>query len=74
MNAEILCIGTEILLGDIVNTNGAFLAQQLAALGIDIFHQSVVGDNKDRLKKELRACLVKSGYCYYHRRAWPDLR
>ncbi len=60
MNAEILCIGTEILLGDIVNTNGAFLAQQLAALGIDIFHQTVVGDNKDRLKKSLELALCRA--------------
>jgi nicotinamide-nucleotide amidase len=53
MNAEILCIGTEILLGDIVNTDGAFLARQLAALGIDIYHQSVVGDNAERLKSSI---------------------
>ena len=60
MNAEILCIGTEILLGDIVNTNGAFLAQQLAALGIDIYHQSVVGDNADRLKQSLQLALSRA--------------
>ncbi|MGI5850120.1 MAG: competence/damage-inducible protein A [Christensenellales bacterium] len=60
MNAEILCIGSEILLGDIVNTNGAFLAQQLAALGIDIYHQSVVGDNANRLKKSLELALSRS--------------
>ncbi len=57
MNAEILCIGTELLMGDIVNTNAAFLARQLAALGIDIFHQSVVGDNIDRLKASLSLAL-----------------
>ena len=60
MNAEILCIGTEILLGDIVNTNGAFLAKQLASLGIDIFHQSVVGDNAERLKKSLELALSRA--------------
>lgn len=60
MNAEILCIGTEILLGDIVNTNGAFLAQQLAALGIDIYHQSVVGDNAKRLKESLKLALSRA--------------
>lgn len=60
MNAEILCIGTEILLGDIVNTNGAFLAQQLAALGIDIYHQSVVGDNAERLKASLELALSRA--------------
>lgn len=60
MNAEILCIGTEILLGDIINTNGAFLGRELAALGIDIYHQSVVGDNGGRLKKSLELALSRA--------------
>lgn len=60
MNAEVLCIGTEVLIGDIVNTNGAFLAQQLASLGIDIYHQSVVGDNVERLKKSLELALSRA--------------
>ena len=60
MNAEVLCIGTEILLGDIVNTNGAYLAQQLAALGIDIYHQSVVGDNPQRLADSLTLALSRA--------------
>ncbi len=60
MNAEILCIGTEILLGSIINTNGAFLAQQLAMLGIDIYHQSVVGDNTERLKSSLKLALSRA--------------
>lgn len=57
MNAEILCVGTELLLGDIVNTNSAFLARELAALGINVFHQSVVGDNPQRLKECLKKAL-----------------
>ena len=44
-SAEIIAIGTEILLGDIVNTNASYIAKGLAALGIDLFHQQVVGDN-----------------------------
>jgi nicotinamide-nucleotide amidase len=60
MNAEILCIGTELLLGDIVNTNGAYLAQQLAILGIDIYHQSVVGDNSQRLADSLKLALSRA--------------
>ena len=60
MIAEIICIGTEILLGDIVNTNGAFLSKELAALGIDMYHQSVVGDNAGRLKKSLELALSRS--------------
>ncbi len=51
--AEILCVGTEILLGDIINTDGAFLARELASLGISVYRQSVVGDNPARLKAAL---------------------
>lgn len=50
MNAEILAVGTEILLGDIVNTNAQYIAKGLAELGIDVFYQTVVGDNPQRLK------------------------
>lgn len=49
MNAEILAVGTELLLGDILNTNARYLSQQLAALGINVYYQTVVGDNKERL-------------------------
>lgn len=49
MNAEILSVGTEILLGDIVNTNAQYLSERFANLGINIFYQTVVGDNEDRL-------------------------
>ncbi|MPQ43262.1 competence/damage-inducible protein A [Clostridium tarantellae] len=51
MKAEIISIGTEILLGDIVNTNAQFLSKELANLGIDVYHQSVVGDNEERILK-----------------------
>lgn len=44
MKAEILCVGTELLLGEVVNTNAVFIAQQLAQIGIDLYHQTVVGD------------------------------
>ncbi|WP_058952745.1 competence/damage-inducible protein A [Clostridium tyrobutyricum] len=53
MKAEILCVGTEILLGDIVNTNAQFISRELASIGIDVYHQSVVGDNPKRLLEEL---------------------
>lgn len=49
MKAEIIAIGTEILLGDIVNSNAQYLAQQLATLGIDMYYQQVVGDNESRI-------------------------
>lgn len=47
--AEILCTGEELLLGDIVNTNAAFLSAQLTALGLRVYHHSVVGDDPKRL-------------------------
>jgi nicotinamide-nucleotide amidase len=49
MKAEIIAIGTEILLGDIVNSNAQYLAQELAVLGIDMYYQQVVGDNEKRI-------------------------
>ncbi len=53
MNAEIISVGTELLLGDIVNTDAAFISKRLAELGISMYRQSVVGDNRERLKKEI---------------------
>lgn len=49
MSAEIICIGTELLLGDILNGNAQFLAQQLASLGIPHYYQTAVGDNLERI-------------------------
>ena len=54
MSAEILCIGTELLLGNITNGNARWLAEQLAALGIAHQRQSVVGDNRTRLMAAVR--------------------
>jgi nicotinamide-nucleotide amidase len=53
MRAEILSIGTELLLGQITDTNATYLAQQLAGLGIDLFFVSQVGDNLERLTETL---------------------
>ena len=50
MSAEIICVGTELLLGDILNGNAQYLAQQLAQLGIPHYYQTVVGDNIERIK------------------------
>ena len=58
--AEILCVGTELLLGEVVNTNAAFISKELADLGISVYHQSVVGDNPQRLATELRTALKRS--------------
>lgn len=51
MSAEIICVGTELLLGDILNSNAQFIAQQLAQLGIPHYYQTVVGDNPERIKQ-----------------------
>jgi nicotinamide-nucleotide amidase len=55
--AEIICVGTELLLGDILNSNAQYLAQQLANLGIPHYYQTVVGDNPERLQRVIQtAC------------------
>ncbi|MDY5502203.1 MAG: molybdopterin-binding protein, partial [Gemmiger sp.] len=51
MTAEIICVGTELLLGDILNTNAQFLSRELADLGISVLHQHVIGDNPARLRE-----------------------
>jgi nicotinamide-nucleotide amidase len=55
MTAEILCIGTELLLGNITNDNARWIAEQLAALGVPHHRQAVVGDNRERLIGEVRS-------------------
>ncbi len=59
-SAEILCVGTELLLGDIVNTDAAFISRRLAGLGINQFYQGVVGDNPARLEIALKLSLERS--------------
>lgn len=54
MRAEIITIGTELLLGHVVNTNAAFLSRELASLGIEVYHQITVGDNAGRLKEAIK--------------------
>ena len=50
MKAAFVFVGTELLLGNIVNTNAQYLSEQCAALGISCFYQTVVGDNKSRIQ------------------------
>lgn len=54
MKAEIIAVGTELLLGQIVNTNAQYLSQELAALGLDVYFQTVVGDNMNRLAEAVK--------------------
>src|SRR5689334_8865184 len=60
MRAEILSIGTELLLGQIVDTNANYLAQQLPPLGLDLFYVSQIGDNLGRLAGAFRQALNRS--------------
>lgn len=60
MRVEIVCVGTEILMGNIVNTNAAFLAEGCANLGLKCFYQSVVGDNEERLIETLKIASKRS--------------
>ena len=71
-NAEIVAIGSELLLGQIVDTNSAWMAQRLTALGVNLYFKSVVGDNPGA---DERSHLARAGarrYCYHQRRHWAD--
>ncbi|MEC9027816.1 MAG: molybdopterin-binding protein, partial [Cyanobacteriota bacterium] len=57
---EILCIGTELLLGNILNSNARWLAEELAALGLPHYRQTVVGDNVERLKESVLEAVDRS--------------
>jgi nicotinamide-nucleotide amidase len=60
VSAEIICVGTELLLGEILNGNAQFLAQQLAKLGIPHYYQTVVGDNPLRIQKAVAIACERS--------------
>lgn len=60
MVVELISVGTEILLGNIVNTNATYLAEQCALLGCSLYRQSVVGDNEGRLEEAVRQALGRS--------------
>jgi len=60
MRAEILSVGTELLLGEITDTNAAYIARELAALGIDVFFKQTVGDNPQRIQDALRLALSRA--------------
>src|SRR3989304_866569 len=60
MRAEIITVGSELLLGQIVDSNAAFIARQLAAIGLDLHFKTTVGDNLSRLADTLRAALSRS--------------
>ncbi len=60
MTVELISVGTEILMGNIVNSNTQFLAEKCAMLGFDLFFQVTVGDNYDRMMSVVRQALSRS--------------
>ncbi len=60
MNAEIIAVGSELLLGQIVNTNARFISEKLALLGVNVFYHTVVGDNSTRLVQALEVAETRS--------------
>lgn len=60
MIVELISVGTEILLGNIVNTNAAYLSEKCAQLGLSLYYQTVVGDNPERLEETLKTALGRS--------------
>jgi nicotinamide-nucleotide amidase len=60
MRAEVIGIGTEILLGQIANTNAQHMSQRLADIGVDVLHHQVVGDNVDRIAEAIRLALSRA--------------
>ena len=57
---EIVCVGTELLLGNIVNTNAAYLAEKVAGLGLSCYYHTVVGDNPERAEETIRTAVNRS--------------
>ncbi|HCA68906.1 MAG TPA: competence/damage-inducible protein A, partial [Lachnospiraceae bacterium] len=60
MNVELISVGTELLLGNIVNTNATYLSKKCAELGLSSYYQVTVGDNKKRLISVLKECYKRS--------------
>lgn len=60
MNAEILAVGTELLMGQIANTNAQYISERLPSVGVWVYYHSVVGDNRNRLKECLKLALGRS--------------
>jgi nicotinamide-nucleotide amidase len=60
MGAELLTIGTELLLGQIVDTNASWISQRLAEAGIDVYYRSTVGDNRERIEAAIRLAMSRA--------------
>lgn len=58
--AEIIAVGSELLLGQIANTNAQFISKELAQIGVNVFYHTAVGDNPERLKQVIRIAEERS--------------
>ena len=65
MKAEIIAVGTELLMGKVVNTNAPFLARELNALGVDHYFETVVGDNPNRIQEVTRLAEQRSDWIIF---------
>ncbi|MEI3143337.1 MAG: molybdopterin-binding protein [Oscillospiraceae bacterium] len=72
-HAEIIAVGTELLLGNIANTDAQELSQALASVGVDVLYHTVVGDNPQRLEESDRHRPEAGGPADLHRWPWPHL-
>ncbi|MDD6074734.1 MAG: competence/damage-inducible protein A [Clostridium sp.] len=60
MVVELVCVGTELLLGNIVNTNARYLSEKFAMLGLSVYYQTTVGDNRERMTEVIRTALNRA--------------
>ena len=60
MVVELVSVGTELLLGNIVNTNARYLSEKCAMLGLSVYYQTTVGDNEERLAEVIKPALNRS--------------
>lgn len=63
--AEIIAVGSELLLGQIANTNAQFISKQLAEIGVNVFYHTAVGDNPERLKQVIRIAEERSDFIIF---------
>ena len=71
-SAEIITIGTEILLGEIVDTNTRHIALTLRDLGVDLYRTITIGDNTERIASAIRDSMERCRNHHHHWRAWPN--
>ena len=68
MIVELISVGTELLLGNIVNTNAQYLSETCAKLGLNVYYQTTVGDNRERMTEVFRTAISLSSAAVWDRR------